>query len=300
MSYISNYIDALNKKNRKALSIFLTAGYPGKNNFVDLAKSVLDSGADMIELGIPFSDPLADGPIIQATSKLALDAGVASKDVLGYAEQISKHSDKPIILMGYANPIKKYGIANFLRDVANSGVKGLIVPDVPLEEYDLFFHSEERQSLDARLPDLRNKLARQEESPNKKSTQILHPAQSTIQNDKLDVILLTTPTSSEARIKEIDSKSSGFVYCVSITGTTGVKDSFDDSATDNLKRTYSLIQKNKMLIGFGISKPEDVKRFSPFCDGVIVGSRIMKSLLNVEERKETLQIIEQLSEACEF
>ncbi|MDP2036334.1 MAG: tryptophan synthase subunit alpha [Ignavibacteria bacterium] len=298
MSYISNYIDTLNKKNRKALSIFLTAGFPNKDNFVDLAKSVLDSGADMIELGIPFSDPLADGPIIQATSKLALDSRVTSKDVLNYAEQISKHSDKPIILMGYANPIKKYGIENFLRDAANSGAKGLIVPDVPLEEYDPFFHSEERQHLDARLPDLRNKLARQEESPNNMSKEILHHAQGVIQNDGIDVILLTTPTSSKERIKQIDEKSSGFVYCVSITGTTGVKDSFDDSTTDNLKRTYSLIQKNKMLIGFGISKPEDVKRFSPFCDGVIVGSRVMKSLLNKEERKETLKIIEQLSEVC--
>lgn len=300
MSYINNYIDGLSKKNRKALSIFLTAGFPDKTNFVDLAKAVLDSGADMIELGIPFSDPLADGPIIQATSKLALDAGVTSKDVLGYAEQISKYSPKPIVLMGYANPIKKYGIENFLRDAVNSGVKGLIVPDVPLEEYDSFFNSEERQRLDARLPDLRNKLARQEESPTNMCEEILLPQKARNQNDKIDVILLTTPTSSEDRIKQIDAKSSGFVYCVSITGTTGVKDSFDDSTTDNLKRTYSLIQKNKMLIGFGISKPEDVKRFSPFCDGVIVGSRVMKSLLSKEERKETLKIIGQLHEACEI
>jgi len=287
VSYIKNYIDELNKNSRKALSIFLTAGFPEKNNFVDLAKSVLDSGADMIELGIPFSDPLADGPIIQATSKLALDAGVYTNDVLGYAEQISKYSPKPIILMGYANPIKKYGIENFLRDAKNSGVKGLIVPDVPLEEFDSFFNSEERQILD-------------EESPNNISKEILLPQKARNQNDKLDVILLTTPTSSEARIKQIDAKSSGFVYCVSITGTTGVKDSFDDSTTDNLKRTYSLLQNNKMLIGFGISKPEDVKRFSPFCDGVIVGSRVMKSLLNGDERNETLKIIEQLSDACSY
>ena len=293
MSYISNYIDTLNKKNRKALSIFLTAGFPDKTNFVDLAKSVLDSGADMIELGIPFSDPLADGPIIQATSKLALDSGVTSKDVLSYAEQISKYSPKPIVLMGYANPIKKYGIENFLRDAANSGAKGLIVPDVPLEEYDTFFNSEES------LHPTNAEGVPLGESPNIMSNEILHPAQSGIQNDKLDLILLTTPTSSEERIKQIDAKSGGFVYCVSITGTTGVKDSFDDSTTDNLKRTYSLIQKNKMLIGFGISKPEDVKRFSPFCDGVIVGSRVMKSLLNGEERKETLKIIERLREACD-
>lgn len=260
MSSINKYLDNLNKRNRKALSIFLTAGFPDKNVFVDLAKSVLDSGADLLELGIPFSDPLADGPVIQAASKLALDSGVNIADIFNYSEQISKYSDKPIILMGYANPIKKYGTVNFFNDAFNSGVKGLIVPDVPLEEYDSFFNAKKKY---------------------------------------LDVILLTTPTSSEDRIRKIDAISSGFVYCVSITGTTGIINSFDDSVTANLKRTYSILEKNKMLIGFGISKPEDVKSFTPFCDGVVVGSRIMKSLLYKEERIETLKIIEQLSLACE-
>lgn len=259
MSYIHNYIDELNSNNRKALSIFLTAGFPDKNNFVDLAKSVLDSGADMIELGIPFSDPLADGPVIQATSKIALDSDVTLKDVLKYSEQISSYSAKPIILMGYANPIKKYGIQNFLNDSANAGVKGLIVPDVPIEEYDSFFSGLTHQ---------------------------------------LDVILLTTPTSSEERIKQIDEKSSGFVYCVSITGTTGVKSSFEADTITNIERTYSIIKKNKMLIGFGISTPESVKSFSPHCDGVIVGSRVMKSLLDNKDIPATLKIISELSAAC--
>lgn len=270
MSCIKTYIEELNMQKRKALSIFLTAGFPKKNNFIDLAKSVLDSGSDLLELGIPFSDPLADGHVIQAASKLALEDGVTSKDVLDYSEQISKYSPKPVILMGYANPIKKYGIETFLRDAANAGVKGLIVPDVPLEEYDSFFNTSSGQNLD--------ECSRAGRIP--------------------EIILLTTPTSSEDRIRKIDSISSGFVYCVSITGTTGVKDNFDDSVIANLKRTYSLLEKNKMMIGFGISKPEDVKRFSPFCDGVIVGSRIMKSLLNNEERKETLNVIKQLSLSC--
>ncbi len=260
MSYIANFIEELNKKNRKALSIFLTAGFSEKNKFVDLAKNVLDAGADMIELGIPFSDPLADGPVIQASSKAALDNGVNLKDVFTYAESISAYSNKPITLMGYANPIRKYGIKNFLNDAANCGVKGLIVPDVPLEEYDSFF---------------------------------------TEQPDNLDVILLTTPTSSDERIQMIDSKSEGFVYCVSVVGTTGVKNNFSSNTIDNLQRTYSLLKKNKMLIGFGISKPEDVKNFSPFCDGVIVGSRIMKSLLNGDKLADTLKIVSELSCACD-
>jgi len=260
VSYIKDYIEKLNGKNRKALSIFLTSGFPTKNSFVDLAKQVLDSGADMIELGIPFSDPLADGPIIQASSKIALDNGIKLKDVLSFSEAITSGTEKPVILMGYANPIRKYGVENFLRDANNSGVKGLIIPDVPLEEYDFFFESG---------------------------------------TGNLDVILLTTPTSNEERIKEIDEKSSGFVYCVSITGTTGVKEKFSHEVINNISRTRSIIKKNKMMIGFGVSKPEDVKTFSPYCDGVIVGSAVIKSLINNENFDATLKLISQLSQACE-
>ena len=270
MSYISEYIDQLNKKNRKALSIFLTAGFPEKNNFIDLTKNVLDAGADIIELGIPFSDPLADGPVIQASSKIALDNGVNLKDVFAFSEAIIAYSNKPIILMGYANPIRKYGIKNFFKDAINSGVKGLIVPDVPLEEYDSFFsYSEIQKNLNQN-----HKL-------------------------KLDVILLTTPTSSDERIQEIDTKSDGFVYCVSVIGTTGMKNDFSISTKDNLRRTHSLLKKNKMMIGFGISKPEDVINFSPYCDGVIVGSRIIKSLLDRDKPEDTFNIISGLSAACE-
>lgn len=261
MSYIQNYIDELNKENRKALSVFLTAGFPNKNCFIDLAKAVLDSGADMLELGIPFSDPLADGPIIQTSSTIALNNGVTTIDVLKYAEEISKYTNKPIILMGYANPINRYNKLNFFNDAINAGVKGLIVPDVPLEEYDSFYEC-----------DIIN----------------------------LDIILLTTPTSSNERIKSIDNKSNGFVYCVSITGTTGIKDSFGKETFENLKRTYSLIKKNKMLIGFGISKPDDIKNFSAYCDGVIVGSRIIKSLLNGDNLNDTLKIVTELSKACQL
>jgi len=260
MSYIHNYIEKLNKQKRKALSIFLTAGFPNKNNFVELAKAVLDAGADMLELGIPFSDPLADGPIIQTSSNIALNNNVTTNDVLKFAEVISKHSEKPIILMGYANPINRYNKSNFFQDAFNAGVKGLIVPDVPLEEYDSFYDCDTKN---------------------------------------LDIILLTTPTSTNDRIISIDNKSSGFVYCVSVTGTTGIKYSFGKETFENLERTYSLIKKNKMLIGFGISKSDDVKNFSPYCDGVIVGSRIIKSILNDDKLDDTLKIIGELNKACE-
>lgn len=174
---ISEYIDSVNKA-RKVLSIFLTAGFPNKEKFVDTALSVLDSGADMLEIGIPFSDPLADGHVIQESSYDALKQGVKMKDVFSYTEAIVKKTDKPIVLMGYANPIMKYGKNNFAQDAINCGAKGLIVPDVPINEYDDFFNES--------------------------------------YND-LEIVLLTTPTSDEERIKLIDKKSRGFVYCVSIT-----------------------------------------------------------------------------------
>lgn len=261
MSFIHNYIDTINKKNRKALSIFLTAGFPDKNNFIELAKSVLDAGADILELGIPFSDPLADGPIIQTSSTIALKNNTTTKDVLKYAEQLANYSEKPIILMGYANPINQYNKNKFFKDASSAGVKGIIVPDVPLEEYDYFFDC-----------DIYN----------------------------LDVILLVTPTSTNDRIKLIDHKSKGFVYCVSVTGTTGIKDSFGEDTYNNLKRTYSLIKKNKMLIGFGISKSEDIKNFAPYCDGVIVGSKIIKTILDNNKLDNTVRIINEFSEACNF
>jgi len=259
MSFIKKYIEEINTRKEKVLSVFLTAGYPDRNRFMDTAKALLDSGADMLEIGIPFSDPLADGPVIQASSKTALDEGTNIKDCLTWSEELFHYSSKPLIFMGYGNPIKKYGIKQFMNDSVNAGVKGLIVPDVPFEEYDSFFPK-----------DL--------EGP--------------------EIILLTTPTSPDERIKQIDFLSSGFVYCVSITGTTGTKENFTKENFENLKRTRSVISKNKMLIGFGISGPEDVKRFLPYCDGVIVGSAIIKSLLNSDGLTKTRQLVGELKEAC--
>lgn len=257
MTKISSHIEKVNRANRKALSIFLTAGFPAKENFVELALSVLENGADMLEIGIPFSDPLADGPTIQQSSQAALENGVNMKDVFAFCEKIKSKTDKPLILMGYANPIIKYGTKNFCEDAASSGAAGLIVPDVPVDEYESFYTNDFKD---------------------------------------FEKILLTTPVSSDERIKEIDKKSEGFVYCVSVTGTTGARTNFDEHVLKNLERTYSLVTKNKMLIGFGISSPENIKTFSPFCDGVIVGSAVIKKIN--EDYKVLPDFIRSLSDAC--
>ncbi len=259
MKKISDHIEQINKSGRKALSIFLTAGFPAKENFVVLALTVLEGGADMLEIGIPFSDPLADGPVIQASSQAALENGVTLQDVFHYCEKISAETDKPLILMGYANPILKYGIKNFCTDAESSGVSGLIVPDVPLEEYESFYTADFKD---------------------------------------VEKILLTTPTSSDGRIKEIDQRSEGFVYCVSVTGTTGIKNKFDENVLKNLERTYALVNKNKMLIGFGIANAENFKTFAPYCDGVIVGSAVIKKIGEAKSLSEVGEFVKSLSAAC--
>jgi tryptophan synthase alpha chain len=261
MTKIAKHIEQINNSGRKALSIYLTAGFPAKENFVDLALNVLDNGADMLELGIPFSDPLADGPVIQASSQAAIENGVSLKDVFYFCEKIKSKTEKPIILMGYANPVVKYGAKSFCKDALDAGAEGLIIPDVPLEEYDSFYSD-----------DFKN----------------------------FEKILLTTPTSSDERIKTIDNKSEGFVYCVTVTGTTGARDNFRDDTIKNIERTYSLISKNKMMIGFGISKPEHIKTFAPHCDGVIVASALIKKMEENANASSLMEYINSLSEACKI
>ena len=257
MEKISDYISDKNKNGEKILSIFLTSGFPDKNKFAELAVDILNAGADMLEIGFPFSDPLADGPTIQYSSQKALDNGINIKSTFNFVREIRHKSDKPLILMGYANPVLSYGLANFSNEAKSAGVNGVIIPDVPINEYYNFFNSA---------------------------------------FNGLEKILLTTPTTSEDRIKKIDDLSEGFVYYVSMTGTTGKQVNHSEEILDPLKKTYSLVKKNKMLIGFGISSPADVKTFKPYCSGVIVGSVVIKSLMN-ENINATLKLVTNLKEA---
>lgn len=263
MSKIQQHIIDLNNKGEKALAAFITAGFPTKEHFIDLACKVYEAGADILEIGVPFSDPLAEGPVIQYSSQRALKNGVTIADTFNFAKEIKSKIGKPLILMGYANPINKFGIKEFVQMSINSGVDGLIVADLPVEESNDFFGEN--------IGDLDN-------------------------------ILLTTPTSTDERIKIIDEQSSGFLYCVSVTGTTGIRTNFAEETLKNIDRTYKIVKKNKMLVGFGISNPERVKEFSPYCDGVIVGSAIVKSLMNEESEKgdfsKTINLIKNLKAAC--
>jgi tryptophan synthase alpha chain len=257
MGKISDYIVKKNEAGEKVLSVYLTSGFPKKNEFSHLAVDILDSGADMLEIGFPFSDPLADGPTIQYSSQQALNNGINIKATFKYADEIRKKSDKPLILMGYANPVLSFGIRKFAEEAKSAGVNGLIIPDIPIDEYGNFFDGA---------------------------------------FNGLEKILLTTPTTSDERIKKIDELSEGFVYYVSMTGTTGKQVNHTDEIMNPLKRTYSLIKKNKMMIGFGITNPDDVNTFAPYCSGVIVGSAVIKSLIN-QNKNHTLELVKNLKEA---
>lgn len=258
MATIKETISAINDKGEKALSVFLTAGFPEKGNFVDMALQILDAGADMLEIGIPFSDPLADGPVIQQSSQIALQNGITMRDVFQFTTAIRRKSNKPLVLMGYANPAYRYGLKNFFREAKDAGANGLIIPDIPMEEYDKFFE---------------------------------------YAGEGLDVILLATPASGAERTKAIDEKSKGFVYCVSVLGTTGARKEFSPETIAALAGIRSAVQKNKMLVGFGISGPANVKQIAPHCDGVIVGSAIVRSLSENGAAK-TLELVAALKEAC--
>jgi tryptophan synthase alpha chain len=258
---IKEYIEKVNTANEKVLSIFLTAGFPHINDFVLLAEKVLQAGADMLEIGIPFSDPLADGPIIQYSSQVALESGITVQDAFHFAEEIRKKTDKPLIAMTYANIVLNYGIEKFVSDASFSGLNGVIIPDLSLDEYDKFV---------------------------------------TFQKEDFDIILLAAPTSSNKRIIALDKKSGGFVYYVSVTGTTGMRNGFTDEEIIAVQKTRKLILKNKMLAGFGISSPDNILQIKDFCDGVIVGSVVIKKLINNESYESIAAFVSELKKACKI
>lgn len=230
----------LNKK-QNVLSVFYTAGFPRLNDTVDIARHLEKAGADIIEIGIPFSDPVADGPTIQASNKVALDNGMNVKLLLEQVREIRQKVHLPIVLMGYLNPVLQYGIEKFCQDAAACGVDGLILPDLPLDE----FHAEYKE--------LTTSLG-------------------------LDVTFLISPTTSEDRIRVIDALSSGFVYAVSSSSTTGAKQGFSNDQESYFKKLKAMNLKNPFLIGFGISNQETFTKACEFSSGAIVGSAFINLL----------------------
>lgn len=232
------------KRDEKVMSLFITAGYPDLDSTVDLVLEFEKNGADMIELGMPFSDPLADGPTIQYASNIAIENGITMAKILGMVSEIREKSVIPIILMGYINPILRYGIEKFCIDASDKGVDGLIVPDAPIEE-------------SSKLSEAANKY-------------------------NLDLIYLVAPNSTDKRMKAIDEQSQGFVYCVSVTGVTGARsgEEISNSVDKFIDRVTKNVTKNPKLVGFGIKNHRDAISISEKVDGFIVGSALIDTIRN--------------------
>ncbi len=229
------------EKKNSILNVFYTAGFPTLENTKDIARCLQEAGADIIEIGIPFSDPIADGPVIQESNKVALDNGMTLKMLLQQVKELRETVSLPIILMGYINPIMQYGMEKFCRDAAAAGVDGMILPDMPMDEY-------------------------------------LTEYKSIFEAHGLSNTFLISPTTSEKRIHQIDEATEGFIYAVSASSTTGVKKGFDPDQEIYFERLKSLNLRNPFLIGFGISDEQTFHKASEYGAGAIVGSAFITML----------------------
>lgn len=237
MSRLQPLFERLRARGEKALGLFLTNGFPDPESTLPLLQAIDRGGADFIELGMPFSDPLAEGLPIQRSSARALGHGVTLTDAFMTAQRFRQRSETPLLLMGYINPIYRYGVSNFCAAAHSSGVDGLILPDLPLEERPLMAEAAAAAGL--------------------------------------DLVHLIAPNTPDARIRAIDAEASGFIYAVTVTGLTGSQIGAADAVEAYLQRAKGLVQQNPLLAGFGIKTHADVVRMSRSTDGCIVGTALI-------------------------
>ena len=237
MSRISEKFAELKINRKKALITFITAGDPDMEMTSELIPEMEKSGADIIELGVPFSDPMADGPTIQKASERALASGTTLKSILAMVKSVRRVTQVPIILMGYFNPVYRYGVRKFVDDAVDAGVDGVLLVDLPPEEARLF-----KEEADAK---------------------------------GLDVIFLLAPTSDDGRIEKVARIGSGFIYYVSVTGVTGARKSVDDSVFATVRKIRKQVNL-PVAVGFGIADPSQAGKVAEVADGVVVGSALVK------------------------
>ena len=235
---------------RKLLVPFFTAGYPTFKQSLDLIRAAADAGSDIIEIGMPFSDPLADGPSIQHSSFTALKHGTNLKQILEGVAALRRHIDTPLVLMGYYNPVLVYGPDRFLADAAAAGADGLIIPDLTVEEADGY-----RKAL--------------------------------LQHD-LSGIFLVSPTSDKKRAKLIDKTSTDLVYAVTVTGVTGAGKVFGSDTDTYLKWLKSVLNK-PFVAGFGVSSADTARRMTRHADGVVIGSALVEIIRSAKSDRDALK-----------
>ncbi|WP_109682661.1 tryptophan synthase subunit alpha [Xanthomarina spongicola] len=238
-----NRINQKLQEDKKLLSIYFTAGYPELDNTVTIIQNLEESGVDMIEIGLPFSDPIADGPTIQASSTQALKNGMTTDVLFKQLKDIRKSVNIPLIIMGYFNPILQYGVEAFCKKCAEIGVDGLIIPDLPVDVY-------------------------------------YEAYKTTFEKYGLINVFLITPQTSDKRINFIDSISNGFIYMVSSASVTGSSSGFGDEQTQYFKRIADMNLTNPQIVGFGISDNKTFLQATQFSKGAIIGSAFIKHLTN--------------------
>ena len=243
--------EAFRTKKGNILSVYFSAGFPKLHDTQTIMRSLQKAGADMIEVGIPFSDPVADGPTIQESNKVALDNGITLKKILDQLESIKEEIQIPVILMGYLNPIYQYGIENFCKHCYRAGVSGLIIPELPLKEY-------------------------------------IESYKSIFEENGLANIFLITPQTSKERINEIDENSNGFIYMVSSSSTTGAKKGLSDKQINYFKRVKNMGLSSPLLIGFGISDNDSFTQASSYAHGAIIGSAFINLIKESKDLEEDI------------
>ncbi len=234
---IEQTFDSLKAKNQAALVVYGMAGYPSMEKSMECFQAMDDGGADMIEIGVPFSDPVADGPAIQNAGTEALRQGTNLAGLFKAVRALG--TEKPRIMMSSINPLMAFGAKRLFRNMSETGFSGLIVPDLPVEESDSWREEAERNAI--------------------------------------AMIFLATPVSPPKRLRLIASRCGGFVYCVSLTGTTGVREGVPSGLREFLERLRRITDK-PLAVGFGISTPGQVRRIACMADGVIVGSRLVEAV----------------------
>jgi len=239
-------------KKKRVLNVYCTAGFPELNSTLPVMRSLQKYGADLIEIGMPYSDPLADGPVIQASSTQALANGMSIPVLFSQLKDLRKEINLPVLLMGYMNPILQYGFERFCADAKSVGVDGLILPDLPIHEFEL------------------------EYGP-------------IIKKNELDFIFLVTPETAEHRVRKLDRLSSGFLYAVSSSSTTGKGKNISDQ-TGYFRKLAAWNLKNPILVGFGISNKQSFEDACEFTNGAIIGTAYIKALEVSKDIDQTTKV----------
>lgn len=268
--------------NKPTFMPYFPLGYPDLDTSIDVIEALAKNGADLIEVGLSFSDPLADGPVIQRATQIALEKGITVKKSLEAVKELRNRGvDIPLILMGYYNPMLAYGLEKFIRDAAGAGADGFIVPDLPMEEAEEFELALSGTTSVARSEDeARADVTNRTSSASETNTRSPLSA--------MPLIQMLAPTSPNERMEMIARNAKGFIYLVSVTGVTGERKSISEGLGELIARVREHAQRSTpVCVGFGISTPEQAKEVGEMADGVIVGTACVKAIGGSEKPNET-------------